>query len=122
MGYRSEVSLVLTRDAFAHLCKTIPDYINQLVEDCNTFASKNDDFLLHYTHVKWYDTYPHISALMNTLRHMEEEHYHFLRLGDSNEDVEEKGYYFNNSFDTCVRREINVDLFNSKDVNLSAFI
>ena len=124
MGYRSEVTLVVDREGFANLCKNISSDLHELVKMTDNFVQKEDAFLFCWDHIKWYEDgfYPEISAISNALRAMDNKHYHFCRIGEDREDVEENGSFWDNPFHTEIIREVSKDLSDTKEVDLTLFI
>lgn len=121
MGYRSEVMLTLSRNGLAQLYKDIPTQLNNMVECSDAFLQKQDAFLLHWDYIKWHEEYGDISALMKSLSKMDSAEYYFLRLGENHDDVEEKGGYWDNPFETSISRSIHCDTDGCKEVDLSVF-
>ena len=124
MGYRSNVSLVLTRDAFAEMCKTIPEHLNKLVEMTDDFLQKENAFLFRWNYIKWVEDsyYPEINAVYRLLNSLDNDQYRFCRIGEDNEDVEERGEYYYNPFETGIVREIHSDVSNASPVDLKVFM
>lgn len=121
MGYRSDVTIVLTRDALSKLYGEIPDAMSRVTAYADNFLHKNDSFLLYWSNVKWYEEHGEIGALMRHLTNLEDNDYYYLRIGEDREDVEENGGHWDNPFDTYLVRKINMDLEGSKEVDLSVF-
>lgn len=123
MGYRSEVVIVLTRNGLSELFKAIPDTMKQIVERADTFTQKGDDFCFSWDYIKWYpEYYSEIGAFTNALYDLNHNDFHFLRIGEDREDIEERGEHYNNNFETHIVRSINRDDTNSKEVDLSLFL
>jgi len=121
MGYRSEVTLVLTRNGLSALYNKIPDAMRKITEYADKFVRRDDVFLLCWGHIKWYDSYDEINAVEKALRGLDNDDYHFLRIGEDNDDTEEKGGYWDNPFDTYISRSINCDMGGSEAVDYSVF-
>ena len=118
MGYRSEVVLAISPEvapAFMALCAKKPE-IMQLCQDADTFKSGYEepgDYLMHWSSIKWYDSYPEIATLQNFIENLEiddlteygEKHrpdgiaewaecFKFIRLGEDCSDIDQRGYGF----------------------------
>ena len=88
--------------------------VRRLVHDCDTF---NEDYLeeggmlMHWAHIKWYESYDEIDAITRfiddcesedvvgwTIEDSEEEgetwnHVRFVRIGEERDDVDVKGHF-----------------------------
>jgi len=122
MGYRSEVVLAIAPEAasaFMALCAKSPK-VMELCHDANVFKSgytQDGDWLMHWSDIKWYDSFPEIGALNEFIDMMESdnltdygepehpkrpdgsddqwaEYFKFVRIGDDQDDVEDKGWGF----------------------------
>jgi len=117
MGYRSEVVFAITPEvapAFMALCASRPELHelcfkhNDLLE---TGVESKGDFLFQWDHIKWYETYDEIGALQAFIDALEEddlsaygeeeerdwnECFKFVRIGEDMDDVEQRGYGFDN--------------------------
>lgn len=132
MGYRSEVSLVLTRKLFAKMLQEIPEETKQMVGYAERFESKEDSILLYWDYIKWYeDTYP-INKFQRFLEAVEETdrndtestnslRFHLLRLGEDWDDNVELGRYWDNPFSAHFSRSIEIDS-SGEDLKLDAFL
>ena len=113
MGYRSEVVLVVGKEA-------LPLFLNALAtcemarKLCYSEADKRIDnyddgaVLFHWDHIKWYDTFKEVAALEEFMNDCDaedmEDHYRFVRTGEELDDNEHRGYGFN---DIYVSRSID---------------
>jgi hypothetical protein len=117
VGYRSEVVLAVSPEAasaFMALCAKHPE-VMQLCHDADKFTSGYEqpgDYLMHWSSIKWYEDYPEIAWLMLFIEHLESddltefgekddpedgqwhECFKFIRLGEDNEDYDQRGYGF----------------------------
>lgn len=127
MGYRSEVSLVITRELFGKMLQEIPEETKELILCSERFESKEDCILLYWDYVKWYeDTYP-----VNKFQRFLEEaadysskyqnHLHFIRLGEDRDDNVEMGTYLYNPFEAVIRRSIEI-YSSGESLDLQTFI
>lgn len=103
MGYRSEVVVKFSEKAsevvkgFYKMDKQIKELIDA-ADFCDDFSS------IHWTYIKWYDSYEDITAFMDMLDQIGDENYGMIRLGDDFDDME---YYGDPpSFDMYVNRSI----------------
>ena len=117
MGYRSEVVLAVTPEAssaFMALCAKHPEVMS-LCHDADIFKSGYEqpgDYFMHWSSIKWYDSYPSIAALQEFIEHLEcddlteygekddpstcewHECFKFIRLGEDPDDYDQRGYGF----------------------------
>ena len=122
MGYRSDVVLAIAPEAasaFMALCAKSPEVL-ELCNDANVFKSgyaQEGDWLMHWSGIKWYDSFPEIGALNEFIDMMESdnltdygepehpkrpdgsadqwgEYFKFVRIGEDQDDVENKGWGF----------------------------
>ncbi len=114
MGYRSHVIFACTADAVPILLAEagksaalkeilFAEPNEKLIGDYDSEGS----YLFRWTSIKWYDGYPWVQAFNQMIAKIEEklddEAYRFIRLGEELDDVEIKGYGFDNIY---VSREI----------------
>ena len=121
MGYRSDVCIGLT-DAATRLFKTMLDHLpetheaHQLAKDA--VGSYRDipfdahrkphmdlDCKMYWDHVKWYEGYECVDFMHCFLEHISEEDFRFVRVGDSSDDIEEIGSYYDS--DIYIARSIS---------------
>ena len=112
MGYRSQVCIGMTDDAM-RLFRTMLDHvpesheIHSLIKDAESWRQsypwdeghkspdKDCEEKLYLYHVKWYDGYECIDFVESFLTDcIPEEDYRLLRIGEENEDIEERGDYW----------------------------
>ena len=106
MGYRSDVSLELKKEAndiFQAL------YAQEFPEDIEFLSSniekETDEATLYcWSDVKWYDTYPEVSFIGNFISELDENDYRFVRIGEEYEDNETGGY--SEEFNLNIHRSI----------------
>ena len=124
MGYRSEVVLAIDAKivpalmtAFAK-CEETQKLCTQHVDNLDTDYESEGNWLMRWDHIKWYDSYPEIAMLERFiegldcdnleefgLKHDDNEReygelYKFVRIGEDNADVEQRGYGFENIYVT----------------------
>ena len=117
MGYRSQVVLAISPEAapaFMALCAKHPE-VMRLCQDADDFTSGYEqpgDYLMHWSSIKWYDSYPEIAALEEFVDHMESddlakygesgapddiewnECFKFIRIGEDPDDYDHRGIGF----------------------------
>jgi hypothetical protein len=121
MEYRSEVCVVMKRDAFAEALKMIPNQVKELVGYANRFESEGDSILLYWGRIKWFSGETPVAQFMNFLSSRESEDYYFLELGEDLSLIsDERGGYWENPFEASIRHCINVE--EGKPIELSAFL
>ena len=127
MGYRSEVSLVITRELFGKMMQEIPEETKEMISYAERFESKEDSILLYWDYIKWYeDTYP-INKFHSFLKEAADysskyqNHFHFIRLGEDRDDNVELGSYHSNPFEAVISRSISI-YSSGENVDVEAFI
>ena len=134
MGYRSEVVLAISKKMVPHFMVTMakePTVRGLVFEDTDRFDQDYDGkggWLMNWSCIKWYESYAPVAAIQafvedcdsecletwdaelgeedkNDPNKREYEHFRFVRLGEDNEDVEEKGEFCYE--DICFVRELN---------------
>jgi len=122
MGYRSEVCIGMTDDA-SRLFRTMLDHLpdnheaKALVKDASSLRhqpwgdrhKKTDtdcEDKLYWECVKWYEGFECVDFVESFITDcVPEEDYRFVRIGEANDDVEERGDYWDS--DICVHRTIS---------------
>ena len=130
MGYRSEVGIILSAEAYELLVCELekervdrilnnnrPEAFNEtleLLDEMEEYGKPNlpersTDIILYYSWIKWYDSYDEINFIERMLDMMEERDlaYSFLRIGEENQDIDAR---YNRSEDLCT------DLYASRSV------
>ena len=134
MGYRSEVVLAISKKMVPHFMVTMakePTVRGLVFEDTDWFDQDYDGeggWLMNWSEIKWYENYAPVAAIQafvedcdsecletwdaelgeegkNDPNKREYEHFRFVRLGEDNEDVEEKGEFC--YADICFVRDLN---------------
>jgi hypothetical protein len=115
MGYRSDVLLVVEKEAWENSLslKEISKY-QQKAKDLTDFADikreKNGILLFYWECIKWYDDDEKVIAVQKTLRVFENsDSYLFIRVGENTDDLEEDGSMWNNPFRAQIIRKIEFD-------------
>ena len=107
MGYRSEVALAISKELmprFLTVFAKCPEAQAMVFKDHNKMVEDYDGegtFFVHWSGIKWYDSYPEVKAIEKFLAECElddfedlansYEHYRFVRLGEEHDDVEIMG-------------------------------
>ena len=113
MGYRSDVGLVLDKKSAALLwgnmiLSPIASKINDLLSNAKRKINlETGDELYLWTNIKWYSEYEEIKWLTDFLNNLDEISWYFIRIGESIEDIDVHGFYFDNTFELDVSRSIN---------------
>ena len=134
MGYRSEVVLAISKKMVPHFMVTMakePTVRGFVFEDTDRLDQDYDGeggWLMNWNCIKWYDRYAPVAAIQafvedcasecletwdaelgeedkNDPNKREYAHFRFVRLGEENEDVEEKGEFCYE--DICFVRDLN---------------
>ena len=114
MGYRSEAALALTSDAASvlrELCEhqlALKELINNNVDN-HGWDSPDPDFTeravkLRWSSIKWYEDCLGVRILQTFMYETDETEFHFLRIGEGNEDTEEQGQFWES--DMYIERSI----------------
>jgi len=120
MGYRSEVVLAIDAKvvpalmaAFAK-CEATQKLCTQECDEINTDYDGKGNWMMRWDGIKWYDSYPEIAMLTSFVEALEcddlsefglkalddwsgaeyAELFNFVRIGEENDDIEQKGYGF----------------------------
>jgi len=120
MGYRSDVGLCLTENGKKTLEAKFTEleagaastgYIHDLL---NPPRNKHEDpesgavaWLWEY--LKWYTDYEDVAFFENLMNDLDYDDYYFIRMGESDDDVEIRGGFWENPFGMCLVRSIVFD-------------
>jgi len=132
MGYRSQVVLAIAPEAASAFMALQAKYpkVLELCNDADDFSSgyaQPGDWFMHWSHIKWYEGYPEIDVLNGFIDALEAddlseygepeppkrpdgtddqwgEYFKFIRIGEDNDDLTEKGWGFQN--DIFISRHI----------------
>jgi len=135
MGYRSEVILAVSKEMLPHFMTVLaknPSVRPMVLEDTTTLNEDYDGdggWLMHWSGVKWYESFAEVAAIQAFVEDCdaacletwqtehggpdqskphdmnEYEHFRFVRLGEENEDVEDKGEFCYE--DICFVRDLS---------------
>lgn len=117
MGYRSDVRIRTTKEGYELMKKFVEKYIKEKIPkekrngyDYNLLNSAEiteefDCVTLDWTYMKWYEYcggYEDVDAIMNSLDILDEKDidYQYMRIGEENDDIDERWHINNNSFDS----------------------
>lgn len=121
MGYRSDVCLVLDKYGVKELEEQIAELpVGDKVKDAvlallgeypdEVYVSDNGDKLWLWTSIKWYMTFDSVSFIEHFISTLDGDHFYFAYIGEELTDIETQGYYYENSFNMQVRRDIYFEL------------
>ena len=113
MGYRSDVRIRTTKEGYEVMKKFVENYIKEkdlkgtdwnLLEHAE-ITEAEDSITLDWTDLKWYEGingYEDVDAIMNSLYELSEKDidYQYMRIGEEDDDIEEKWSINNDSFDS----------------------
>jgi len=120
MGYRSKVAIAIHKDvqgeflAFLNTEKLMAEIFSGYLQLEKDFQDKGH-WLFQQDSIKWYDgypdNYPEVDLFERFFSQMDEanetiQKYRFIRIGESNDDVEERGQWYDS--DLWVKRTIIV--------------
>jgi hypothetical protein len=105
MGYRSVVALVIHK---THEQAMLADNdIAQVLSEVDKKLEDDESLLFFWEDTKWYSDDKEISALMAFLSNIDDcDDYLFIRLGESDDDTEIEGSWWNNPFEMGYARRI----------------
>ena len=119
MGYRSDIGLALTKEAVV----TLHQKLSKM--DKNSVDYQNVIYMLSYPEkhltdtdsgaevylwnsLKWYHGYPEIDFFEELMDSLDPEQYLFCRIGENLDDAEERGCFWDNSFNLGILRTITM--------------
>ncbi len=59
---------------------------------------ESSDELWLWNSVKWYDGYPEVDLFMNFLNEINDDDFVFIRVGESYDDIDRRGCYWDNAY------------------------
>lgn len=107
MGYRSDIAFAVKRSAFADMWRSDPETMTKITDYADSIVKKGDSILVLWSYIKWYPEYNEIGKFEILMNNLENEDYHFLRIGEDSSDSEECGGYWDNPFGTCISRQLS---------------
>ena len=123
MGYRSDVGLVLTKHGVSVLHKrlnkrSLSAKVKQDVKELLTYSDEHykdngsGAEVWRWNDIKWYDSEPYffeeIKFIADTIRELSDEDYHFIRIGEDDDDIDVRGTFWNNPFELSIQRSISL--------------
>ena len=112
MGYRSDVAVALSKNGAAHLKSKLASMTDNdkrfLFDhpDCHEVDDETGAELWRWNYIKWYEEYPEVDAVTDFLNELEEEDFLFIRVGESYDDIERRGCFWDNAFGLDVETSI----------------
>ena len=112
MGYYSSVGIALSKNAASCLMKKAQRITEQTERylydhpDRHEIDKESGDELWLWSSVKWYDGYPEVDLFMNFLNEIDEDDFVFIRVGESYDDIERRGCYWDNVYGLDVETSI----------------
>ena len=115
MGYRSEVGLLLNKDAVEKLQDKLQethDVIRQKVFALlgeyadEHYVYDNATELWIWTNIKWYNDFDDVGFIEKFLRTLHTDDYYFIRIGEALDDTETEGDYWDGDIEMAVSRKI----------------
>ena len=107
MGYRSEVALVLSKEAAALLKKRLENaaederYLFDHADMHRIDADKGDE-LWQWNCLKWYPEFCEVAFVNHFLNDLDPNDFLSIRVGESYDDIEVSGGYWTNAFNLSV--------------------
>ena len=119
MGYRSDVGLCLTAagkqvldTALAEAAGSNPHFteIKNMVDHAE-IRTDTDSGTVGYLwrDLKWYADYDEVRFIENLLSKLDDSDYLFIRVGESDDDTEDRGGFWENPLGMCLVRGIAFD-------------
>jgi len=120
MGYRSDVGLCLNAKGKEALDAALAEaekgdehftVIKELLDSARVRISADDDGAVayHWEDLKWYADYSGVNFIENLLRNLDYHYYFFIRVGESDDDTEIHGGFWENPLGMCLVRGIAFD-------------
>ena len=124
MGYLSEIGLCLAAPAQAKLDESLLNLANEkgegkgpemdLIQGLFQKAELRQDdesqaIAYYWPSLKWYFDYPDVNFVETFLEGLPEEDYLFIRLGESDDDTETKGAFWDSPFQMSTIRAITFE-------------
>jgi len=122
MGYRSEVVFIVAKEVMPQFLVTMaksPEAREMCFSEADTRIKDyqgDGNILFHWTHIKWYEGYEPIDAIVDFMDWCDSVHiavdddeqeainfYRFLRVGEETDDNVARGWAFS---DVCIERSI----------------
>jgi hypothetical protein len=121
MGYRSQVGLCLTAQAYELFQKALAvlgadskqaEVVRSLMAhaDNEGHDAETGAHLWYWSYLKWYASYLDVSFIENFINTLEGEEYSFIRVGEDDDDSEIGGDFWDNPFDMYFSRGIDFDI------------
>ena len=94
MGYRSEVYLRIAEPLVevVDAARKLDDNLDKMLSDGEAERTDKVKTDFYWEHTKWYDSYPEVQAVESLLDMLQDDDYGFIRLGEEQGDIEQKGY------------------------------
>jgi hypothetical protein len=117
MGYRSDVGLCLNAESKTRLDASLNSMEESSMKNVTAFfgyAERKEDtassaIAYLWRDYKWYPDYPGVAFLENFLTGIDDDGYLFIRIGESDDDTETGGCFWENPFGMCLVRDIVFD-------------
>lgn len=134
MGYYSNVGIALSKEGYEKFIKHYNDTFsyrqNEFESDLRYYeeekkkmnnpehVAEDGSVFYHFPEIKWYEgAYPEIQIIMSSLFQLDEDEYLYIRLGENIDDIEERGYFYDNPFSFGIQRYLNFELPAPKEEN-----
>lgn len=120
MGYRSNVGIALTKHGVERLNKALKTANDNTRKAVNDFLDSPDEYardvsgaeVYFWTFYKWYENepqdYPEVAFFQKLFKELDCGDYLFLRIGQSLDDAESDGTFFDNPFGMRMIRDIEI--------------
>lgn len=113
MGYRSNVVFVIRKDKFKILfdgiSKEQQKLLRKLISESEDVRKKKDGIIINWMRIKWYDDDDAVSIFLKQRSKIDPVYWRFCRLGESIDDCEDSGSWFQEPFHIWIERTIQLD-------------
>jgi hypothetical protein len=119
MGYRSDVGLCLNvkgKKGFQDALDALEgnQEHTKIIRELFGYAEKREDtdsaaVAYLWRDVKWYADYPDVTFVESLLQSIGDDEYLFIRVGESDDDTEYRGCFWDNPLGMCLMRGIAFD-------------
>ena len=118
MGFRSDVGLCLTdagkKILDAKLAELEPEtdrtrHIHDLLNTPKREDQESGAVAWHWEYLKWYADYDDVAFVENLLQNLDYNAYFFIRVGESDDDTEVHGGFWDKPLGMCLARGIAFD-------------
>lgn len=112
--YRSRVVFVVRKDKFKDLfdgiSKEQQKLLRELISESDYVQKKYGGIIVDWRRIKWYDDDDSVSIFLSQRNKINSVYWRFCRLGESIDDCEDSGSWFQEPFHIWIERTIQLDI------------